>query len=373
MITLMIALPALLLRGGSAQEQQEPLAETVASPTAALAHAAAAPSPPPQRAFAASWAGRTPQEKMKLADEFYASTSVHRALEEDALWVEAAFPLWPAALSPPPAACARPLDILFACHSSPAGAARRAITRGTWGDPRALAPDTASALLFFVGRSADPAVEAELSAERRAHGDIVQGDFHDSYRNMTLKHVFTLRWVAEACPGARWVVRVDDDVAVNSPALSAALRAADAAPPDGGYWGPAARNGRVAKSGGSKHVLRSYADNTFPDFAHGYAVVIRSDVVQRLVAAMDTTPHLWIDDVWGGGIVRIKARVGLTDISERCCMNGRKDRCARSDACAARRWFVHMGGAHYAAAMPRLWARLIAGGDGGGADACPGA
>ena len=364
MITLLSLLAGMItllaLHGGSA----------TASPTAAPA--AAAPSPPPQqRAFAASWASRTPAEKLALADKFYASTSVLGALKGDRLWIKEAFPFWPPALSPPPAACAGPLDILFAVHSSPAGAARRAVTRRTWGDPRALAPATASLLLFFVGYSAEPGVEAAIAAERAMYGDdIVQGGFKDSYRNMTLKHAFALRWVTESCAGARWIVRVDDDVAVNPFAVAAALRAADAAPPDagsGGYWGPGRKGAYwVSKGGSGKHVLRGYVDRTYPPFPHGYALVIRRDVAARLVAAMDSTPHLWIDDVWGGGIVRAKARVGLTDIAARCCLDEHGDGCARSDERAAALWFSHMGGAHYAAAMPQLWARLLAGGGGGG-------
>jgi len=289
-------------------------------------------------------------------------TSVLDALAGDRLWIEAAFPLWPAALSPPPPACAGPLDLLFAVHSSPSGAARRAVTRGTWGDPRALAPHTSSALLFFLGRSPDPGIEAEVAAERRVYGDLVQGGFEDTYRNLTIKHAFTLRWVTEACAGARWIARVDDDVAVNPFALSAALRAADAAPGGGGeadgYWGHARARLWVPKRGASKHATRAYADRKFPPYAHGYALALRQAVAARLVAAMDSTPMLWLEDAWSG-ILRAKARVGLLDVACRCCLDERGDGCAGSDERAAALWFSHCGGGHYAAAMPHLWARML--------------
>ena len=43
-------------------------------------------------------------------------------------------------------------------------------------------------------------VEASVRVESARYGDIVQTDFLDSYRNLTLKAVSWMRWVDAHCP-----------------------------------------------------------------------------------------------------------------------------------------------------------------------------
>ena len=43
-------------------------------------------------------------------------------------------------------------------------------------------------------------VEASVRVESARYGDIVQTDFLDSYRNLTLKAVSWMRWVHAHCP-----------------------------------------------------------------------------------------------------------------------------------------------------------------------------
>merc|ERR1712106_1093846 len=45
--------------------------------------------------------------------------------------------------------------------------------------------------------------------------DIVQGNFHDSYRNLTYKNIFGLLWVSNFCSQAEFVVKTDDDMYVD--------------------------------------------------------------------------------------------------------------------------------------------------------------
>ncbi|NXW89576.1 B3GT4 galactosyltransferase, partial [Alopecoenas beccarii] len=68
------------------------------------------------------------------------------------------------------------------------------------------------------------AEQAALAAERQRHGDLLQGPFGDTYANLTLKTLLLLRWAASRCPGSRFVLKADDDVFVNVPALTRHLR-----------------------------------------------------------------------------------------------------------------------------------------------------
>ena len=51
-----------------------------------------------------------------------------------------------------------------------------------------------------------------IEEENRKFGDIVQGDFVDSYNNLSFKGIMGNLWVAEFCEQADFVVKTDDDL-----------------------------------------------------------------------------------------------------------------------------------------------------------------
>ncbi len=56
-----------------------------------------------------------------------------------------------------------------------------------------------------------PTSEEDLKAiqeEHQLYGDIVQGSFLESYRNLTLKAVMGLKWVTTYCSNAKYVIKV---------------------------------------------------------------------------------------------------------------------------------------------------------------------
>ena len=55
----------------------------------------------------------------------------------------------------------------------------------------------------------------EIQNEHLLYGDIVQGDFVDTYRNLSLKAVVGNLWVSKFCSKAEFVVKTDDDMFVD--------------------------------------------------------------------------------------------------------------------------------------------------------------
>jgi beta-1,3-galactosyltransferase 1 len=53
-----------------------------------------------------------------------------------------------------------------------------------------------------------------LVEEARQEQDIVQGDFADTYRNLSYKNIMGKLWVATFCEQAQFVVKTDDDMYV---------------------------------------------------------------------------------------------------------------------------------------------------------------
>ena len=79
---------------------------------------------------------------------------------------------------------------------------------------------------FLLGKhhSGHAPFEIALHEENNEWQDIIQDDFIDSYRNLTLKTVMGLRWAANNCPDAQYVMKTDDDVYVNIEGLEIAIR-----------------------------------------------------------------------------------------------------------------------------------------------------
>lgn len=54
-----------------------------------------------------------------------------------------------------------------------------------------------------------------LIDENKLHNDIVQENFLDTYKNLTLKTIMGLKWVSDYCGNASYAMKIDDDVVVN--------------------------------------------------------------------------------------------------------------------------------------------------------------
>ncbi|KAB7501291.1 Beta-1,3-galactosyltransferase 5 [Armadillidium nasatum] len=69
--------------------------------------------------------------------------------------------------------------------------------------------------IFLVGATNDEAIQKELEQEAKNHGDLLQMNFIDSYRNLTYKTMVSLLWISENCKDVPWILKADDDVVVN--------------------------------------------------------------------------------------------------------------------------------------------------------------
>ena len=66
-----------------------------------------------------------------------------------------------------------------------------------------------------LGSILDKSVQRSLENESRRYCDLVQGDFVDSYHNLSYKGIMGNLWVAEFCAQADFVVKTDDDMFVD--------------------------------------------------------------------------------------------------------------------------------------------------------------
>uniref|UniRef100_A0A2H8TFR9 Hexosyltransferase n=1 Tax=Melanaphis sacchari TaxID=742174 RepID=A0A2H8TFR9_9HEMI len=172
--------------------------------------------------------------------------------------------------------------------------------------------------VFMVGLpssgddAGDRAVQRRLLRESSRHGDVVQGNFREAYRNLTYKHAMGLTWFAERCPRSEYVVKMDDDIAVNAFKLRAVLARAD----NRDLAGCVIRAKPIRDERNKWYVSRAeFAGDAYPPFLSGWLYAARAASVGRLLRAIEVRErYFWIDDLYVTGILAERAGLELTDL-----------------------------------------------------------
>ena len=73
--------------------------------------------------------------------------------------------------------------------------------------------------VFLVGRSNDKSISDQIIRESETYGDILQIDLIDSYKILIDKTLLGLKWISMYCENAKFIMKVDDDIVVNTKPL----------------------------------------------------------------------------------------------------------------------------------------------------------
>lgn len=205
----------------------------------------------------------------------------------------------------------RPI-VLILVHSAPKNVNKRNVIRQTWGqyDPRAR-------LYFLLGAVKSTAAQAKLRQENLQYNDIIQGNFIDSYRNMTYKHIMALKWFVYNCRHVNYLLKTDDDVFVNTPLLYDFLngRTTD----DHSYlFCRKVEGSRIKRTYRSKWRVstKEYTGWYYPPYCPGYSIIYSHDVVNQLYREAQQTPYFWIDDVHVTGTLAHNLNMTITSVGK---------------------------------------------------------
>ncbi|KAH6941365.1 hypothetical protein HPB50_017104 [Hyalomma asiaticum] len=207
---------------------------------------------------------------------------------------------------------------LVAVLSATARYEHRSAVRGTWGGVLSSMPGFR--VLFMLGRPSNDTDQNRIVEEDAEHDDIVQGNFFDTYQNLTLKSVMMLRWVHRFCPNAKFVLKIDDDVLLNVWDFAVTLCHLSYTAPRLTIWGKlrsSSRPSRKKKGRYAKWYVPKwmYPNETYPDYVNGPAYLISGDSVPLLLGTASTVPYFFIEDVYITGMVAVKAGVRLENDS----------------------------------------------------------
>ncbi|CAC5410966.1 unnamed protein product [Mytilus coruscus] len=159
--------------------------------------------------------------------------------------------------------------------------------------------------IFVLGQTSNITVQREINDESRKYKDIVQGNFVDSYRNLTYKLVFSMFWVNSYCSRAKYVVKVDDDIIINIPFLMRHLQQKAKNNVFTNVLECIPHLASEPKRNGWKTDISilEYPFQTFPPYCSGASSIMSMDVIRKMYDATKQVPFVWLEDVYGGGFL----------------------------------------------------------------------
>ena len=213
----------------------------------------------------------------------------------------------------------RPPIVIVLVHSAPENFQKRVVIRETWGSRR---NDTRAHLLFLIGAVNSTKLQDKIELESKAHGDVMQGSFQDSYRNMTYKHVMALKWFVYNCHDAQYLLKTDDDVFVNLPLLNSYLEL----PAQPSLHIPSSNlmfchrisRAKVKRTYRSKWRVAydEFTERYYPDHCPGFVILYSADVVAQLYKEAQKQAYFWIDDVHVTGNVASKLNIPIFPLGD---------------------------------------------------------
>ncbi|KAL3205258.1 hypothetical protein MRX96_011156 [Rhipicephalus microplus] len=211
------------------------------------------------------------------------------------------------------------VTVLVVVHSAAAHFAERDVIRSTWG-AASLSNLTLRVVFMLARRPDDPELEDKMERENRRFGDTVQGNFVDSYRNLTYKHVMALRWASTRCSSVARVLKMDDDIFVHVFQLSVILSKASLALSNRKViLCYVQKQMPISRSEGSKWKVTEseYPGSFFEDYCSGWAYVADMAAVRAMVTEAQYRPYFWVDDVHVTGTLARMGGVSLSRINHK--------------------------------------------------------
>lgn len=201
------------------------------------------------------------------------------------------------------------LTYLLYVHSAPGNVIRRNNQRHTWANSKFL-KDNKMKVMFVIGRPTDKNLQTQLDAESLLNKDILQGDFVDSYHNLTLKALFALGFISERCSNIKYVLKIDDDIFVNVFKIIELIQQSEKTSKSLLICPQWIGMGIIRDPKSKWYVKKEEfpGKNTFPPYCSGHFYMATLDVITAMFKASKRTRFFWVDDVYITGLLVNKAK-----------------------------------------------------------------
>lgn len=147
----------------------------------------------------------------------------------------------------------------------------------------------------------DHAVEEDAYRENHLNGDIIFGNFFDTYQNLTIKTSAMLKWVTSRCPTAEYLFKMDDDVLPNFPVLQRMFHEwSETGRTEQRWVGLRMTYNALRKGYRNTVTYEEFPGLRYPYYASGSKYVMSMDVVHVMAAMSERVAFLPIEDVFMG-------------------------------------------------------------------------
>ena len=201
------------------------------------------------------------------------------------------------------------IEIIVYVHSAIYRVERRKIIRETWGS--ALNYNLPLSVVFMVGKSKNDTEAEIVRRESEIYHDIVQGNYTDGYKLLTYKALNALFWVNKHCDKVPWTMHADDDIMVNDFLLLNYLnkvQISDEA--NHNFLCKLFSYPPVLRKGTHRVSFKKYKHRYYPPFCQGPMWLIRTNMIPKLLNAVNMTEFWWIDDLYLTGFLAKNANIG---------------------------------------------------------------
>ena len=186
---------------------------------------------------------------------------------------------------------------------APANRLARDVIRQTWGNQSVVQgkPIQTVFLLGFPTGADAQWRQGELRVESQRHRDLIQGDFHDHYRNLTIKTMMMLRWLDSRCAGSSYAMKIDSDVFLNVQNLVRLLLDPGTGR-DNYMMGLVWWHSPVLRDPSNKLYMprQIMAKPEYPPYPLGMGYVLSLDLPGKLLQASAHIRPIYIEDVYLG-------------------------------------------------------------------------
>ncbi|XP_006811697.1 beta-1,3-galactosyltransferase 5-like [Saccoglossus kowalevskii] len=152
----------------------------------------------------------------------------------------------------------------------------RAALRDSWANESLLNHLSARAV-FLVGAPQTQEIQNQLNKESEQYDDVIQGNFKESYRYLTLKTIMFFRWVYIYCSHVNYIIKSQDDAFVNVKRLDSLM---ETLPKTSLYFGNVLLRGAVNRDKCSRDYtsFEAYPYDMFPIYNLGAFYILSGDV-----------------------------------------------------------------------------------------------
>lgn len=198
--------------------------------------------------------------------------------------------------------------LLNTITSNPTQIYHRELIRKMWAS-EAVSRRLKIRTVFIIAAVPSAVTQRHLQEESDKYHDIVQFDFLETRRNLTIKSLAALHWFRAYCSNASWVLKCDVDAFINFWALLDVLKTVE-----GSSDAVCARSTTRSvcrdahQMGCLAHYVvdsKEYAQLVYPPYCQGYAYVLHRDLVDRMIEVDQrrTSPPLFLEDVYVTGLL----------------------------------------------------------------------